>query len=165
MAARESTDARPAGVYGFAVGPQGRFLTQVRKTGTYGSYGYVGFMVDGGAYGTNTWSGGPWANTTNRYLGLKFLIDGKVHYGWARMSVRILRNKIRLTGYAYETIPNQQILEGQTQNPNTSGLPPADLLNPVPHPASLGTLARGVDGLAIWRRDDEVVARQTTPSI
>ena len=151
-----------AGVYGLAVGPQQRFLTQFRKFSWSGSY--VGFMVDAGAYGSGSWSGGPWANTTNRYLGLKFLIDGQIHYGWARMSVRVMRDKIRLTGYAYETIPNQQIFEGVTQDlPSATNLPPTDFLTSTPQPATLGLLARGTDGLAIWRRDDEVLPPEIAP--
>jgi hypothetical protein len=147
-----------AGVSGMAVGPQGHFLTQLRQFQSYASYGYVGFMVNAGAYGSGSWSGGPWADTTNRYMGFRFLINGEVHYGWARMSIRVMRDKIRLTGYAYETIPNHQIIEGQTQDLNAENFAPADLLAPVPQPANLGMLARGADALAIWRRDEEVVA-------
>src|SRR5277367_5535201 len=32
-------------------------------------------------------SSGPWRNVKNKYLGLKFLIAGKIHYGWARLTV------------------------------------------------------------------------------
>jgi hypothetical protein len=142
-----------AASYGAAIGPQGRFLTQFRKFGSW-SRSYVGFMVNAGAYGSGSWSGGPWANSTNRYLGLKFLIDGKVHYGWARMSVRVLRNKVLLTGYAYETIPNHQILAGHTSGLSASNPAPNDRIAPSRQPASLGLLARGTDALAIWRRED-----------
>ena len=34
-------------------------------------------------------SSGPWKNVTNRYLGLKFRVNGKIHYGWARLSVTV----------------------------------------------------------------------------
>ena len=49
------------------------------------------------------------------YLGLKFMINGEVHYGWARLNETCDKgnNSIRLTGYAYETIPNQGIKAGQ----------------------------------------------------
>jgi hypothetical protein len=150
----QGVDARAdAGQDGFPVGPQQHFLTQFRKFSWSGSY--VGFMLDAGAYGGGSWSGGPWADTTNRYLGLKFVINGEVHYGWARMSIRALRHKIRLTGYAYETIPNKQIIEGQTEGTDTSALAPANILSPVPQPAGLGMLARGADTLTIWRREEE----------
>jgi hypothetical protein len=147
-----------AGVSGMAIGPQGHFLTQLRQFQSYASYGYVGFMVNAGAYGSGSWSGGPWADTTNRYMGLRFLINGEVHYGWARMSVRLLRDKIRLTGYAYETIPNHQITAGQTQDLTAENSTAADPLSPSSNPATLGILARGSDGLTIWRRDDEIIS-------
>jgi len=54
---------------------------------------------------------GPWAGkgkgVTNRYLGLKFVADGEVHYGWARLSVTLSHHRQfgdvsgTLTGYAY----------------------------------------------------------------
>ena len=60
---------------------------------------------------------GNWLNVTNRYLGFSFKINGKTHYGWARMNVQIkgLRIVGTLTGYAYETIPNKSIMAGRTQ--------------------------------------------------
>ena len=70
---------------------------------------------------------GPWADSgkpvDNRYLGLKFLIKGKVHYGWARLDVRIYRSPTPtatavLTGYAYETIANKPIVAGKTHGPD-----------------------------------------------
>ena len=39
---------------------------------------------------------GAWADAGkplyDRYLGVKFVVDGKAHYGWARFNVRIYRN-------------------------------------------------------------------------
>jgi hypothetical protein len=63
---------------------------------------------------------GPWMNggkgVRNRYLGLKFGIDGKVHFGWARLTVTTEGKDFTaiLTGYAYETIPGKGITAGQT---------------------------------------------------
>src|ERR1700733_1504259 len=58
---------------------------------------------------------GPWAGegkgVTDRYLGLKFVVDGEVHYGWARLTVTLGHHRQFddvsgiLTGYAYETLP------------------------------------------------------------
>jgi hypothetical protein len=66
---------------------------------------------------------GPWAGrgkgVTNRYLGLKFEIDGEVHYGWARLSVTLGHYREfgdvsgTLTGYAYETDADEPIIAGQ----------------------------------------------------
>jgi len=33
---------------------------------------------------------GNWANVHNRYLGVEFKIKGKIHYGWARLSVQLV---------------------------------------------------------------------------
>ena len=58
---------------------------------------------------------GDWVNVSNRYLGLKFQIKGKTHYGWARLSVQVgfVYIDATLTGYAYETIAGKSIIAGQ----------------------------------------------------
>ena len=89
------------------------------------------------------------------FLGLKFTISGQTHYGWAHVTVS--GSGSVLNGYAYETVANQPILAGKTSEPAVETQ--ASLL-PVPEqqPAGLGLLARGADGLAIWRRSNEVAA-------
>jgi len=143
-----------AGFFGVPVGPGEKFAA----TNSY-SWGLI--MADAGSYSI-TWFNGPWANASNRYLGFKFLINGEVHYGWARLSVgNYLHaiNQVILTGYAYETVPNTNIVEGHLSDGTADNLAPTDLLAPAPQPASLGMLARGADGLAIWRREDDAVVR------
>ena len=76
----------------------------------------------------------PWAGVTNRYLGFKFLIDGQVHYGWARVSVPDIYDVV-VTGYAYETIPNKPIIEGHTFGPQSAAIAyPLDLAAPLHNP-------------------------------
>ena len=97
---------------------------------------------------------GPWKNKQNRYLGLKFVIAGEVHYGWARLSESCwgYRNSAVLTGYAYETIPNQPIKAGQEQGTD-DGLEQSDTPNASEAtPATLGHLARGAQALQVWRQ-------------
>jgi hypothetical protein len=115
--------------------------------------------------GTTHFSG-PWANggkgVKNRYLGLKFYISGKVHYGWARLTVTVANGKFfteTLTGYAYETIPNKSITTGQTKGPDNNSIegPNAALTMPTPDPATLGALAMGSPGLSIWRRKESAL--------
>jgi len=112
------------------------------------------------ASGTEYGSVGQWFNVSDRYLGLKFVIRGKLHYGWARFSVIIGGGRITaaLTGYAYETIPGKSIIAGQTKGPDEIGTiePPA----PTQQPATLGALAMGSPGLSIWRREEQVSPRQ-----
>ena len=80
---------------------------------------------------------GPWVNVTDRYLGLKFKIEGKFHYGWARLNVAVVQGQFEivgmLTGYAYETIPNKPIIAGKTKGPDVT----------IARPATLGRLALG----------------------
>lgn len=73
--------------------------------------------------GTGTISGGPWKNVRKHYLGLKFLIKGKTHYGWARLNVTIANQTVNalLTGYAYETVAGKSIVSGQTKTNSTLG--------------------------------------------
>ena len=110
---------------------------------------------------------GNWANVVNRYLGLKFQINGQTHFGWARFTVKShIFTGVRavLTGYAYESQPNTPITAGQkTGTPAQVPLvprikgddgPDAALRSPLTRqPASLGALALGAVGLSLWRRD------------
>jgi len=106
---------------------------------------------------------GQWVNVKNRYLGLRFKIDGKTHYGWARVSVHLqeLHITATLTGYAYETIPNKGIIAGQTtDNTNTavvnSSLRNSDIYDSgasdTRQSRSLGTLALGAQSALIRRQ-------------
>lgn len=109
---------------------------------------------------------GPWAkgqSTTAGYLGFRFVIKGKVHYGWARLRVKEQRGfpgtTARLTGYAYETVPNKTIITGKTKSPDDNNQPaPASLKTHTPEPAMLGVLALGAPGLSIWKRKESVAA-------
>jgi hypothetical protein len=109
--------------------------------------------VGGGAASFCPWGGGV------QYLGLKFLIKGKIHFGWARLGNFVFYRKpaATLTGYAYETIPNRPIVTGKTKGTDDEGgleQPTASLAMPTPEPATLGALAMGAPGLSIWRRKE-----------
>jgi len=93
-------------------------------------------------YASRTW--GQWLYAQGRYLGLRFMISGGVHYGWARFDVTWVSRKgieATLTGYAYETIPNKPIIAGKTKGPDVVIL----------EPASLGRLAQGASAIPAWR--------------
>jgi hypothetical protein len=80
---------------------------------------------------------GPWAGkgngVTDRYLGLKFVVGGEVHYGWARLSVTLGHHRQfddvsgTLTGYAYETVPGKPIIAGQITGPDVITVQPETL--------------------------------------
>jgi hypothetical protein len=124
---------------GMRVSSQRRFLVDGMMVGACrGICGITSSLT----YSTN----GPWDNVRNRYLGLKFKIKGKFHYGWARLNVKVYKRLAKisatLTGYAYETIPNKPIIAGKTHGKDVVTL----------QPASLGALAAGANGLRTWRQ-------------
>lgn len=106
---------------------------------------------------TSHFSSGPWLNVKNRYLGLRFTIKGKTHYGWARLTTNACAKSDTLTGYAYETIPGKSIISGATKGPDEAE-PIAALSSHTPEPGTLGALALGAPELSIWRRKESAAA-------
>lgn len=93
-------------------------------------------------YYTYTGVKGNWANAQQAFLGLKFEIQGQVHYGWAEFSVSASVQKrgpalvnATLLGYAYESTPNQSIMTGQKSGTAADAL--------APQPGTLQALAQG----------------------
>jgi hypothetical protein len=90
---------------------------------------------------------GKWGNVGDKFLGLRFDINGRAHYGWAEFDVLGFVDffggaylDTTLLGYAYDTVPNQAIAAGKTTFSTT------------PEPGTLGLLALGSLGVAAWRR-------------
>jgi hypothetical protein len=146
---------------GEAIGPRQRFVSSSGPAGEIMA-GY--YCSEGGGC---LWSG-QWANVTNHYLGLRFQIHRKTHYGWARVSTQTRGSQITatLTGYAYETIAHKAIRAGQTNGAHDATAPDVDFTEsavpdiaaaadePPPRtaqPASLGRLALGARSVAPWR--------------
>jgi hypothetical protein len=94
----------------------------------------------------------PWLDKQGGFVGLKFVVNGETHYGWARIS---LVGGTFIRGYAYETIPNQLILTGATSSPGADNAVSTAPDLPTSQPATLGLLAQGALSLAIWRRPEE----------
>ena len=110
---------------------------------------------------------GQWADggkgLKDRYLGLKFFINGKVHFGWARVTVTTSGKTFiaTLTGYAYETIPNKSIIAGKTKGPDEAAAEQISRAStPTPQAPTLGLLALGSPGLSIWRRKESAEPTQ-----
>jgi hypothetical protein len=61
-----------------------------------------------------------------------------------------------ITGYAYETIPNKPILAGTAGKTSVEAQVEDNVHNPGG--PSLGMLALGAEGLALWRRDENLSA-------
>ena len=95
---------------------------------------------------------GQWKDNASGFLGLKFKIDGEIHYGWAEVTIFAsrpvppFRGPFRgiVKGYAYNTVANEPILAGETGFADSIGEAP-------PQAATLGLLALGAPGLDIWR--------------
>jgi hypothetical protein len=127
-----TASAVPAGV---KIGPQEKFAP-----------GGLYMARNSFTAGMSPRSSGTWQSVEFAYVGLKFIIDGQVHYGWARIKFPY-PNAIdypSIYGYAYESTPDQPIVTGQTSGaaqPNTA----------AKAPASLGMLAAGASGMNLWR--------------
>jgi hypothetical protein len=110
------------------------------------------------------WGGSP----QNRYLGVRFPINGEVHYGWIRLTVTTNPDphtpvmSATITGYAYETVANKAIKAGtaaiavsEVNTPTAEVQVPKNIQNQS-GPA-LGMLAVGADALPLWRREETSV--------
>jgi hypothetical protein len=106
------------------------------------------------AYPILTWptpgSIGPWravGGPATGYLGFRFLVDGKPHFGWARLTFERSYDPtplvVTLSGYAYETIEDRPIVAGDESGRTVSEI--------APQP-SLGMLAFGSQAVAFWRK-------------
>jgi len=78
----------------------------------YDSYG--GYVVMDFCESFPMYSPYSWAGKYDKYLGLRFVINGLAHYGWARLDV-INNVQWTLKDYAYNAIPNMPILAGQME--------------------------------------------------
>jgi hypothetical protein len=121
--------------------------------------------------------------TSNRFLGLRFKVNGQAHYAWVGFSsvhvsfnnrVAIISAAIR--GFAYETVPNRTILAGQIKGTfDEAGVMPEDsngafsgakatasahVANQVQLPPMLELLAFGSSVIDIWRREQDLVAKR-----
>jgi hypothetical protein len=94
---------------------------------------------------------------TNRYLGVRFTVKGKPHFGWVRMTTTWREGKggikALITGYAYQTQAEIAIAAGDRGD--GKGMDHA--VDSIPQfsadgrSGTLGALALGADGLLVWR--------------
>jgi hypothetical protein len=137
-------------------------LVRSAKIGPSAYFGYGAEMEIKSCQGSTTKHcqlSGKWGgNHPNRFVGVKFLINGATHYGWVRVTV-VAHATLRLSGaiteYGYETIPNKRVLAGVPSN--NSAAPDVQAKDSGSNAPSLGMLALGASGLPIWKREDDVV--------
>jgi hypothetical protein len=132
---------------GEVVGPKANF--QSSPTG----------LVMGGVFfgSTSNHASGSWLTVETAFLGLKFVVNGEAHYGWARIKLVSpgAYNSASIYGYAYESVPNQAIVTGQTSG--TAGKNrQVSQANSAPSALdskaqTLGMLAAGAPATAVWR--------------
>jgi hypothetical protein len=118
---------------GVHIGPKKKFFGG-NKVMAYGGY-------DAGTTSFGTCDG-DWVNKKHHYLGLRFLIKGKVHFGWARLNEtcsQVGENTAVLTGYAYETEIKKAIVAGDTGMHAAAGQASAEQATGT----TLGGLAKG----------------------
>jgi hypothetical protein len=121
-------------------GPERSFQSQALPMDSSNSFYYFG----GGGTVNSFGAWGKGRKFTGPYLGFKFLIDGEVHYGWARVNVQanFLNVTATLTGYAYESVANRPILTGFTHGSVDASSDASQQTQP-PVAGSLGRLAAG----------------------
>ncbi len=138
--------------FGASIGNLDHFVAADRSMGGW----------DAVRHGSNTWTSvwvGPWANGGNgvkhRYVGVKFVINNEFHYGWARINFVVTGKGSFygvLTGYAYETIPNQGLKAGQTVGTGeATRIELPAVIRPTIKRPTLGQLAAGALAISQWR--------------
>jgi hypothetical protein len=107
---------------------------------------------------------GNWKDVQDRYLGIRFQINGETHYGWARFTTHVnfgprISILAELNGYAYETVPDRPIFTVRRSDaPDAAGAGLGAAAFGAEKPASdrefatLGLLALGAPGIPFWRR-------------
>ncbi|MBC8048146.1 MAG: T9SS type A sorting domain-containing protein [Fimbriimonadaceae bacterium] len=97
------------GYYGFL--PYGSALNSGDAIGTGGdfiSFYNVAFLAS--IYGGVTY--GAFADQTDKYLGVKFIVGGNTHYGWIRMDGTVAPVSLTIKDYAYDATPDTEIAAG-----------------------------------------------------
>lgn len=140
---------------GAKIGPSAVFSSD-NITDIEGSHAAFGYTASGKSFYSKSFLGNWGNNPKNSYLGVKFLISGKTHYGWIRLTVTTSSRgamSATITAYAYETVANKVIKAGTPSGAASSAETKAEVRSETRGHAGLGMLALGAEGLPMWRRD------------
>lgn len=77
-----------------------------------------------------------WNAVTDKYLGLKLIVGSNTYYGWVRLDVAQNGTSFTVKDYAYNNIPNQPILAGETIATGINENSFASSIQLFPNPAS-----------------------------
>jgi hypothetical protein len=64
-----------------------------------------------------------------RFLGLRLSVDNSIYYGWVRLSIDLNNTMVIVKDYAYDSIPNEPILTGNSIPTGITSVPAPDLFN------------------------------------
>jgi hypothetical protein len=144
-----ATNGWPADLQaGAKIGPADNF-------GKGGSYGLM-FNYGPGSSATRGHHKGNLQFNATTYIGFKFLIAGKTHYGWLRLETKLLDNTpyTYVQQYGFETVADTAILAGScgTGQSASDATSAGKMSDNDPSQGSLGALALGAQGIPLWRR-------------
>jgi MYXO-CTERM domain-containing protein len=108
---------------------------------------FASFYNHGTLYDVNGRGYGKWGGRVTGFVGFRFDSGAGVQYGWARVRMGGHDADFILLDYAYAD-PGEPIKPGQTSSSEAN----------TPSEGSLGLLAVGAAGLALWRRRRKAVA-------
>jgi len=91
------------------IGSGGNFWS-LAATNSFGTLAW--YYVVGNSNGTY----GQWNNVNDKFLGVRFLSSGSIHYGWVRMDVADNPASITLKDFAFESQSDVEIKAGDTGN-------------------------------------------------
>ncbi|MCH7535789.1 MAG: T9SS type A sorting domain-containing protein [Bacteroidetes bacterium] len=100
----------------------GQYLTALSSSmlidsgANWGSENVLGMhtvkVMSGGIF---IYSTGNFSGEIDKFVGLKFRIDSNIHYGWVQLDVLYGVSGLFIKSYAYNDVPNQSIMAGQTE--------------------------------------------------
>ena len=118
------------------------FPFRIKATNRYLSEGnFVGFYSHGTLYDDGGRGYGRWGGKVGGFVGFRFDSGAGPQYGWARVRMGGDRANFILLDYAYGD-PGERVKPGQTSSSKVN----------TPGEGSLGALALGAAGIALWRQ-------------
>lgn len=87
----------------------------------------------------NTYERGLWDNVQDKYMAVRFKINGNSHYGWVRMDVNDNGDEVVIKSYAYNSTANASLNAGAT------GVGIADMVLPTDYKIFMNGSSLNID--------------------